>query len=102
MSDPESIKRQYYEILEREFRKAASISPNVLVKVIFGIDERKESTEEIFVAILSESNIINVYQYRIGSDDDDFYFVDVETGSVVRFDMPQDWLDLEESGVYYD
>ena len=78
---------KYPEILEREFRKAANLPDDAQVSVKFTDDET------IVVTVNGAK-----WTMVIGSDDDYFWFQLENSDQQVRFDFPQDWLDLEENG----
>lgn len=77
---------RYGAILAREFRKARGIAADTRLQVSFRPDE--------LIIILEGSNI---WVMCIGSDDDEFHFVDNDE-VVLKFPMPQEWLNLEEQG----
>lgn len=91
-SDPrklwdDALERQYVAILAREFRIARGLPPDTRLQVSFPPNEER-------IVILEGCN---VWIMDIGSDDDDFYFVDLRSNPLI-FPMPQDWIDLEEIG----
>jgi hypothetical protein len=77
--------REYVAILAREFRKARGIDPNTRLQVSF-----PEGSERI---IILEG--CNIWIMEIGSDDDGFWFRDLQN-KLITFPMPDDWLKLEE------
>lgn len=81
---------KYSEIVEREFRLAAEVPDSHPVSVVFNDDE-----ETITVTTPDAEWVM-----EIGSDDDYFWFSKTGPGGgrVIRFDYPDDWIELEENG----
>jgi hypothetical protein len=93
------MKTKYEEILEREFRRVLSLTPEIVVKPIFGLEAGGESSNEIIhCVVVHPINGIQLYTMFIGSDDDEFVFINQETGDVTTFPFPDDYIEMEETG----
>jgi hypothetical protein len=74
----------YAQIIKREFEAATDVPAR---RVLF------TENEEIVVLTPRDRFVMT-----IGSDDDGFWFRSDNTGCVIEFAFPQDWLDLEADG----
>lgn len=78
---------KYLEIVAREFSAASglAIGPE---HVDFNFDE-----ETITVSTPDGA----AYVMQLGSDDDGFYFMEIDGPGEIDFPFPADWIDLEEN-----
>jgi hypothetical protein len=77
----------YVAIIKREFCKARGLPANYPLDVYFRTDES--------IVIVDAGLPPNIWIMQIGSDDDDFDFVDND-GVECQFPIPEDWFELQE------
>lgn len=96
------VNPKYHEIIQREFIRAAQTAgvpicyPGIVYS-IWGVEAGGESSNEtIYIIVPQVASAPRLYAMFLSSDDDDFCFIDQETGKIVRFPFPDEWLELEE------